>query len=65
MMTGEVPGTQELREIGALAGPRRSDAPVFATASLGLDEPGFAALTRRRPAACVAAPLSERRPANT
>ena len=44
LTTGEVPGTQQLRDLGAWldAQPR---APVIATASLGLDEPGFAPLT--------------------
>ena len=56
LTTGEVPGTPQLREIGGwLDGKARS--PVFATASLGLDEPAFAALNA---VACglIAAPVS-------
>jgi len=41
--TGEVPGTQELREIGRWLDDKPR-APVFATASLGHDEPAFAGL---------------------
>jgi len=43
MTVGEVPGTQELREIGRWL-DRRPRQPVLATASLGLDEPDFAPL---------------------
>jgi PAS domain S-box-containing protein len=43
--SGEVPGTQEIREIAAwLDGQPRS--PPFATASLGLDFPQFAGVTK-------------------
>ncbi|MFX7198032.1 hypothetical protein ABTI40_19725, partial [Acinetobacter baumannii] len=42
--TGEVPGTQEIREIGAWLDTKRDNA-VWATASLGLDEPQFATIT--------------------
>lgn len=38
--TGEVPGTHELRSIAAWL-DRKPRAPVFATASLGLDDPAF------------------------
>lgn len=56
LAAGEVPGTQQLRELGLwLDGKPR--APVIATASLGIDEPKFASL---RPVASgvMAAPLS-------
>ncbi|HXI06408.1 MAG TPA: GAF domain-containing protein [Bradyrhizobium sp.] len=43
--TGEVPGTQEIREIGAWLDTKRDNA-VWATASLGLDEPQFATITK-------------------
>jgi PAS domain S-box-containing protein len=44
LTAGEVPGTPQLRRIGTwLDGKPRM--PVFATASLGLDEPEFAPLT--------------------
>lgn len=56
LTTGDVPGTQELREIGKWldARPRQ---PVFATASLGIDQPDF---TDMIPVASglVAAPVS-------
>ena len=42
---GEVPGTQEIREIGAWLDTKR-DAGVLVTASLGLDEPQFAGITK-------------------
>jgi chemotaxis family two-component system sensor kinase Cph1 len=42
---GEVPGTQEIREIGEWL-DRRPRAPVIATASLGLDWPYFVGLTQ-------------------
>lgn len=42
---GEVPGTQEIREIGAWLDAKR-DTAVSATASLGLDEPQFARITK-------------------
>ncbi|HLG81948.1 MAG TPA: GAF domain-containing protein [Bradyrhizobium sp.] len=42
---GEVPGTQEIREIGAWLDTRR-DTGVLVTASLGLDEPQFAGITK-------------------
>ncbi len=39
---GDVPGTQELRELGTwLDGERRKRGAVIATASLGIDEPRF------------------------
>jgi light-regulated signal transduction histidine kinase (bacteriophytochrome) len=44
LTAGEVPGTRQLREIGAWL-DRQPRAPVIATASLGLDEPAFAPLT--------------------
>lgn len=45
IVAGDVPGTQEIRAIGAWidAQPR---APVIATAALGLDVPAFAGLTK-------------------
>jgi len=44
LTTGEVPGTQQVREIGAwLDAKARFD--LFATAALGTDEPRFGALT--------------------
>ena len=43
--TGEVPGTQEIREIGAWLDTHR-DRTVVATASLGLDLPQFAGITK-------------------
>lgn len=42
---GEVPGTQEIREIAAWLDSKR-DSAVWATASLGLDEPQFATITK-------------------
>jgi two-component system, chemotaxis family, sensor kinase Cph1 len=42
---GEVPGTQEIREIGAWLDTKR-DAAVLVTASLALDEPQFAGITK-------------------
>jgi chemotaxis family two-component system sensor kinase Cph1 len=43
--TGEVPGTQQIRDIGAwLDGRPRT--PVFATASLGIDVPEFAGIIK-------------------
>jgi two-component system, chemotaxis family, sensor kinase Cph1 len=44
LTAGDVPGTQQLREIGAWLDTRPRE-PTFATASLGLDEPAFATLT--------------------
>ncbi|GAC1347512.1 MAG: hypothetical protein NVSMB18_32690 [Acetobacteraceae bacterium] len=52
MVAGDVPGTQQVRELGQWLDGRRGE-PVFATASLGLDEPAFAEL--RRPASGVVA----------
>ena len=43
--TGEVPGTQEIREIGAWLDARRG-ASVLATASLGLEFPEFAGIIK-------------------
>jgi light-regulated signal transduction histidine kinase (bacteriophytochrome) len=43
--TGEVPGTQEIREIGAWLDTHR-DLSVVATASLGLDLPQFAGIIK-------------------
>lgn len=43
--TGEVPGTQEIREIGAWLDARRVTS-VFATASLGLEFPEFAGIIK-------------------
>jgi two-component system, chemotaxis family, sensor kinase Cph1 len=42
---GEVPGTQEIREIGTWLDTKR-DTAVSVTASLGLDEPQFAGITK-------------------
>ncbi|MDJ0867153.1 MAG: GAF domain-containing protein [Myxococcota bacterium] len=53
---GEVPGTSELREIGAWL-DRLGRSPVLATASLGLDEPAFGGLGDVA-SGLVAAPLS-------
>lgn len=56
---GEVPGTQDIRAVAAwLDGLQRS--PVTSTASLGLDEPRFAHLTREA-SGVVAAPISDHR----
>ncbi len=44
MVTGDVPATQALREIGAWLDRPPQDGPAFASASLGLDEPHFAGL---------------------
>lgn len=44
LTAGEVPGTQELRAIGAWL-DNQPRAPVMATASLAADEPAFASLT--------------------
>jgi two-component system, chemotaxis family, sensor kinase Cph1 len=43
--SGEVPGTQEIREIGEWLDARRGG-PVLATASLGLEYPEFAGITK-------------------
>lgn len=43
LATGEVPGTQQLRELGLWL-DEKPRAPVIATASLGIDEPRFAPL---------------------
>jgi len=43
--TGEVPGTREIREIGAWL-DAAARVPLFATASLGIDVPEFAPLTK-------------------
>jgi two-component system, chemotaxis family, sensor kinase Cph1 len=43
--TGEVPGTQEIREIGTWLDERRATS-VFATASLGLEFPQFAGIIK-------------------
>lgn len=53
---GEVPGTQEIRDVGTWL-DRKQQSSVFATTSLGLDEPQFGDLT---PVASglVAAPIS-------
>jgi light-regulated signal transduction histidine kinase (bacteriophytochrome) len=40
LTSGEVPGTQQLRDIGAWLDSRPSS-PVFSTATLGLDNPAF------------------------
>ena len=55
--TGEVPATQEIREIGAWL-DRRPRVPVFATASLGIDDPGFAGIIKDA-SGIVATPLSD------
>jgi PAS domain S-box-containing protein len=54
--TGEVPGTREIREIGAWL-DAGAHAPLVATASLGIDVPGFAALTKVA-SGILAAPVS-------
>lgn len=56
-VTGDVPATQALRDIGAWLDVRQ-DGSVFSTASLGLDEPGFAGL-RGEVSGLVAVALSE------
>ncbi len=57
LTVGEVPGTLQLREIGNWLDRRGENAPIFVTASLGVDEPDFDELT---PVASglVAAPIS-------
>ncbi|MBV8915330.1 MAG: GAF domain-containing protein, partial [Acetobacteraceae bacterium] len=57
MVTGEVPGTQQLRAISGWLDSQRGW-PVFSTASLGLDNPEFAEL-RAAASGLVAAKLSE------
>jgi chemotaxis family two-component system sensor kinase Cph1 len=52
--SGEVPGTQEIREIGAWLDTNR-ETSVLATASLGLDFPQFAAITKVASGIAVAA----------
>jgi light-regulated signal transduction histidine kinase (bacteriophytochrome) len=54
---GDVPGTFQLREIGNWLDQRAREEAIFATASLGTDDPGFTQLT---PVASglVAAPIS-------
>lgn len=54
--TGEVPGTHEIREIAAWL-DSTSPAAAFATASFGLDEPRFAAMTEVA-SGIVVAPVS-------
>jgi light-regulated signal transduction histidine kinase (bacteriophytochrome) len=54
--TGEVPGTQEIREIGAWLDARRATS-VFATASLGLEFPQFAGMIKVA-SGIVVAPIS-------
>jgi len=56
---GEVPGTQEIRAIAAWL-DKKPHAPVIATASLGLDEPEFAAISGVA-SGLVATPLSSSR----
>jgi len=56
LTTGDVPGTQELRSIGAWL-DRRPRLPVMATASLGTEEPGFVPMTDVA-SGLVAAPVS-------
>jgi light-regulated signal transduction histidine kinase (bacteriophytochrome) len=56
MTTGDVPGTQDLRDIGAWL-DRQPKAPVIATKSLGKDEIGFAHL-KNVAAGVIATPLS-------
>lgn len=43
--TGEVPGTQQIRDLGAWL-DRRPRTPVFATASLGIDCPEFSGIIK-------------------
>ncbi len=57
LTTGEVPGTLDLREIGKWLDRRPRNA-VTATASLGLDEPGFTPLTEVA-SGLLAAPISQ------
>jgi light-regulated signal transduction histidine kinase (bacteriophytochrome) len=56
LTAGEVPGSQQLREIGAWLDARPS-AKVLHTASLGLDEPAFAPLAAVA-SGLIAAPVS-------
>lgn len=56
LTVGEVPGTQELRQIGAWVDDKKP-ASVFATASLGIDEPAFEAVSGVA-SGLVAAPIS-------
>ena len=56
LTAGEVPGTQQLRQIGAWL-DRQATQGVIATASLGLDEPEFASLTSVA-SGVLAAPVS-------
>jgi PAS domain-containing protein len=56
MTTGDVPGTQDIRNIGAWL-DRQPRAPVIATKSLGKDEAGFARL-KNVAAGVIATPLS-------
>lgn len=44
LVAGDVPGTQELRQIAAWLDRQPGNEPVIATATLGLDEPAFADL---------------------
>jgi light-regulated signal transduction histidine kinase (bacteriophytochrome) len=57
LTTGEVPGTLELREISRWLDQKTRE-PVFATISLGLDEPAFAAVTEVA-SGLIAAPISK------
>lgn len=56
LTTGEVPSTKQLREIGRWL-DKQPRAPVLATASLGIDEPAFAAMSAMA-SGIVAAPIS-------
>lgn len=58
LTTGDVPGTQELRKIGRWL-DTKPRAPLFATASLGVDEPKFASLDGVA-SGLLAAPISSR-----
>jgi len=56
LTAGEVPGTQDIKEIAAWL-DRKPREPVNATASLGLDEPNFAAQASVA-SGCLATPVS-------
>ena len=56
LTAGEVPGTQDIKEIAAWL-DRKPREPVNATASLGLDEPSFAAQASVA-SGCLATPIS-------
>lgn len=56
LTTGDVPGTLDLRDLGAWL-DRKGPSRVFSTASLGIDDPDFAPLTKVA-SGLLAAPIS-------